>query len=164
MIALRMVHLIEIHADTISNNLVKRILASPRTIDMRKIPESELLTTTHELLHHLGEWLLTRTAADIETRYRQLGARRAEQGVGVADSCWALTMIKDYLWEFVQREGIVPGPLALYGQMELLLLLDQFFDRAVCFVVESYEQNEHTDACKRRSEKYAGINLAAFVP
>jgi hypothetical protein len=32
------------------------------------------------------------------------------------------------------------SPVELYGEMELLRLLDQFFDRALCFATEGYEQ------------------------
>jgi hypothetical protein len=32
------------------------------------------------------------------------------------------------------------NPVELYGEMELLRLLDQFFDRALCFATEGYEQ------------------------
>jgi len=32
------------------------------------------------------------------------------------------------------------GPVEIYGEMELLRLLDHFFDRALCFATEGYEQ------------------------
>ena len=35
------------------------------------------------------------------------------------------------------------SPVELYGEMELLRLLDQFFDRALCFATEGYEQYTH---------------------
>ena len=42
-------------------------------------------------------------------------------------------MTKEHLWEFLQRQGFMNSPVELYGEMELLRLLDQFFDRALCF-------------------------------
>jgi hypothetical protein len=47
-------------------------------------------------------------------------------------------MTKEHLWEFLQREGLVRGSVEIYGEMELLGLLDQFFDRALCFATEGY--------------------------
>jgi hypothetical protein len=38
------------------------------------------------------------------------------------------------------RQGFTPSPVEIYGEMELLRLLDQFFDRALCFAAEGYEQ------------------------
>jgi hypothetical protein len=32
------------------------------------------------------------------------------------------------------------SPIEIYGEMELLRLPDQFFDRALCFATEGYEQ------------------------
>jgi hypothetical protein len=32
------------------------------------------------------------------------------------------------------------GPVEIYGEMELLRLLDQFFDRGLCYATEGYEQ------------------------
>jgi hypothetical protein len=32
------------------------------------------------------------------------------------------------------------SPIEIYGEMELLPLLDQFFDRALCFAAEANEQ------------------------
>jgi hypothetical protein len=47
---------------------------------------------------------------------------------------------KGHLWEFLERQGFRRGPVEIYGEMELLRLLDQFFDRALCFATEGYEQ------------------------
>jgi hypothetical protein len=46
---------------------------------------------------------------------------------------------KEHLWEFLQRQGSKRGPVEIYGEMELLRLLDRFFDRALCFATEGYE-------------------------
>ena len=32
------------------------------------------------------------------------------------------------------------SPIEIYGEMELLRLLDQFVDRGLCFATEGYEQ------------------------
>ena len=49
-------------------------------------------------------------------------------------------MTKEHLWDFLQLRGFMMGTVELYGAMELLRLLDQFFDRALCFATEGYEQ------------------------
>jgi len=36
-------------------------------------------------------------------------------------------------------EGFLRGPLEIFGEMELLRLLDQFFDRAICYTAEGYQ-------------------------
>ena len=136
----RLVRLIERHADNLAEELIEILRASARTSDMQKVPEAELGSRIHEILRHLGEWLLTKTGSDIETRYRDVGARRASQGVSLTDFCWAIVLTKEHLWEFLQRQGFLRSPVEIYGELELLQLLDQFFDRALCYATEGYEQ------------------------
>jgi hypothetical protein len=161
MIALRLIRLIEAHCDEIAHDLAKRIHTSSRTSGMRKVSEAELVSSWQELLQHLSEWLMTKTEADVEKRYREIGARRAGQLVPLANSCWAVTMTKEYLWDFLQKQGFLRNPIELYGEMELLSLLDQFFDRAVCFMAEGYEQAQGQ---QKPTRKQWGFSAAAYVP
>lgn len=140
MIALRLVRLIESHSDELTESLIAKFEASARTADLRKVPTEELRGRIHEILQHLDEWLLTKTGQDIEQHYRSIGERRAAQGVAPSDFCWGVILTKEHLWEFLQQQGFMRGPVEIYGELELLRLLDQFFDRALCFATEGYEQ------------------------
>jgi hypothetical protein len=42
-------------------------------------------------------------------------------------------VIKKHLWEFLERQGFKRGTVEIYGELELLRLLDRFLDRALCF-------------------------------
>ena len=140
MIALRLIRLIENHSDELAQGLIEKFQKSARTSDMRKVPPLELRDRVCELLHELGEWLLTKTETDVERRYFDIGTRRATQGVSMSDYCWAIVLTKEHLWEFLQEQVFTTSPVELYGEMELLRLLDQFFDRALCYGTEGYEQ------------------------
>lgn len=144
MIALRLVRLIEHHSDELAMELIAKIQASSRTADMRKVPTDELRLRIHEILQHLSEWLLTKTGHDIEEHYVEIGVKRASQGVALSDLCWAIVLTKEHLWDFLQRQGFLRGPVEIYGEMELLRLLDQFFDRALCFATQGYEEYLHS--------------------
>ena len=139
MIALRLVRLIENHSDDLTEKLVHKLLTDPRTHDMDKIPTHELRERIHELLQHLGEWLLNKTTGDIESKYVALGRRRRSQGVSLTDLSWSFMKTKEHLWAFLQREGFLLNAVELYGELELLRLLDQFFDQALCFAIQGYE-------------------------
>ena len=140
MIALRLVRLIEAHADELADGLVRKFQTSPRTIRLRRVPVQELRNRSSEILRHLSEWLLSKSDADVERRYAEMGALRATQGVSLADLCWAIVWTKEHIWDFLEREAFLRSPLEIYGEMELLRLLDQFFDRATCYVAEGYEK------------------------
>jgi len=140
MIAVRLVRLIEQHSDELTETLLERFQSSPRTSDLGKVPAHELRCRSSEIIHNLSDWLLSKSDAEVERRYREIGARRAAQGVSLAHVCWGIFLTKEHIWNFLQREGFLRGALEIYGEMELLRLLDQFFDRAVCYCAAGYEQ------------------------
>lgn len=157
MIALRLVRLIEHHSKELAAELVAKFETSSRTLELRKVPVEELRRHIQEILQHFGEWMLTKTSGDIERRYVEIGERRASQGVALSDFCWAVVVTKYHLWEFLQRQSFMNSPVELYGEMELLRLLDQFFDRALVFATEGYELYAQLqagyEACARETQK-----------
>jgi hypothetical protein len=140
MIAVRLVRLIEQHSDELTDGLLRKFQSSPRTGDLRKVPLKDLRDRSHEILCNLSEWLLSKSDADVARRYLEIGALRATQGVSLAHVCWGIVLTKEHIWGFLQREGFLRGPLEIYGEMELLQLLDQFFDRAICYCAEGHEK------------------------
>jgi hypothetical protein len=145
MIALRLVRLIEDHSDELAEGLLKKFHNSPLTKDFAKVPGHELRERVYEILHNLGDWLLYKKEGDVQRRYRELGARRAAQDVSISDYCWAIVLTKEHLWDFLEKQGMLRGPLEIYGEMELLRLMDQFFDRALCYATEGYKKTRVTD-------------------
>lgn len=140
MIAVRLVRLIEQHSDDLTDGLLKKFQSSPRTSDLLNVPANELRKRSHEIICNLSEWLLSKSEADTERRYREIGALRAAQHISLAHVCWGITLTKEHIWDFLQREAFLRGPLEIFGEMELLQLLNQFFDRAICYCVEGYEK------------------------
>lgn len=139
MIAVRLVRLIEAHCDELADAVVEKFYGSSRTSDLRNVPPQELRQRSLEILRHLSEWLLCKSEGEIERRYKEIGRARAAQNVSFADFCWSMTFTKEQIWDFVQQQGYLQGPLEIYGEMELLRLLDRFFERAICYGAEGYE-------------------------
>ena len=139
MIALRLVHLIEHHSDELAETLTHKLLSSERTCGLRRVPASELHERCHEVYRHLSEWLLTKTEVDIQTLYSSVGARRAAQRVPLSDLVWALMLTKENLFDFLVRQGVHGSAENVYGELELLRSLDQFFDRAIYHATAGYE-------------------------
>jgi hypothetical protein len=140
MIALRLVRLIETHSEELAEGLTQKLLSSERTRDLRKVPANELQHRSHEIYRNLSDWLLSKTEHDTEMVYKALGARRASQGVSLAALTWALMLTKQHLWSFLEREGVYGALHNVFGELELLRLLEQFFDRAVYYATEGYEE------------------------
>ncbi len=139
MIALRFVHLIESHSDLLAENLLRKLQGSPRSADLRKVPETEIRERIYAIYSNLSEWLLNKTDADIKRIYTQLGYRRAGQGVSLSALCWAIMMTEENLWDFLENQGLRESAVDILGNLELLRLLDQFYDRAIYYAIVGYE-------------------------
>lgn len=140
MLAIRLVRLIEAHSEQLSRGLTEKVWNSPKCSDLHKVPADELQARTHEIYRNLSDWLVNKTEAEVERRYTELGARRARQGVAFSHFVWAITATKEHVRTFVQREGLVDSAMELHGELELLHLLDQFFDRALYYAAVGYER------------------------
>jgi len=146
MFAVRLVQLIEAHADKLSQGLMHKLENSERCSELlRKVPAEELRKRTFEIYHNVSDWLLNKTESEIEERYTGLGMRRARQSVPFSHLLWAVTATKEHLWEYLEKEGLLEEPVELLGEMELLHSLELFFDRALYFAAIGYETARKDD-------------------
>lgn len=139
MLALRLVRLIESHADELSREFLQRLKHDARSSDLEKIPQEELIQRSYDIYRNLSEWVLQKSEHELKHTYRELGVRRAAQGVALSQVLWAILATKELLWNFLQDEGVVTSPVELYGEMELFRLVDQFFDKALYYMATGYE-------------------------
>jgi hypothetical protein len=69
----------------------------------------------------------------------QIGARRAHQRVPLSEVIWVIVLTKENLWEFIKKESVLERPVEVFGELEMLQLLEQFFDRAIYYASVGYE-------------------------
>lgn len=139
MLAYRLVRLIETHSDALAASLLERVRSSPLLADYSRVPGEELKLRVYEIYRHLGEWLMSKSHTDIEVRYVEIGARRAAQGVPLSQLSWTILLTKENLWEYLKKEAVMERPTEVFGELEMLQLLDQFFDRAIYYAALGYE-------------------------
>jgi len=140
MFSYRLVRLIESHADALAAGLEEKVQLSPQVSHFHDIAAHELKERVYEIYRHLGEWLLGKNELDIEQRYREIGARRARQGVPLSEVIQAIVLTKDNLWEFLKSESVVDRAVEIMGELELLQMLEMFFDRAIYYAAVGYEE------------------------
>ena len=139
MFALRLVRLVEEHADQLAENLLKKLKSSEACNELLTlVPDSELKNRAYEIYRHVGEWLLSKSEAEVEERYLGLGARRAKQDVPFSQMLYAIQTVKENMWDFLRNEDFMEAQ-DLIGEMELLYSLERFFDRVIYFASVGYE-------------------------
>ena len=140
MFAFKLIQLIEVRAEPLSEGLMRRIKKDDRCVELlRRVPSDELRRRSHEIYRNLNDWLRNKTESEIEERYIGLGIRRAKQGVPYSDFLWAISATKEHLWEFMQAEGLFAEPVDMLGGMDLLHSFDRFFDRILYFAAVGYQ-------------------------
>lgn len=140
MLATRLVRLIEAHSSDLAGSLTEKIRTSQRTLDYLKIPPEELKQQCYEIYAHLDEWLLSKTETEIEHHYISIGQRRSEQGIRISDFIWAIVITKENLVHYLQGQGVADVAFELLGELELVQLMEQFFDRATYYGTVGYER------------------------
>jgi hypothetical protein len=146
MLSIHFARLIENHSAELADGLAHRLHSSERTIAYRSIPVETLKRQLQDLYENLSTWLTTKTEAEIEERFSEAGRRRARQGIPIGQLSWALIMSKEYLWQFLLREAMADHALALLTELDFLMLLEQFFDRALYYGISAYEQQAKREA------------------
>ena len=139
MLTVHLVQLIESHVEQLSRELSEKAWNASQCTDLRKVPASELEARTREIYRNLCDWLLDKAETQVERRYTELGARRAQQGVSYSHVYWAITATKQHVRNFIQREGLSDNAMELRAELELLHLVGQFFDHALYYIALGFE-------------------------
>jgi hypothetical protein len=139
MISLKLVRLIEEHKSELADEIVGSLHSDPRTKSLQRIPAPELRERIQATLCQFHAWLLTSVDHNVQEHYRDLGRHHAAQDVTLPDLCWAIVLIKERLWHFVERRALHTTSVEIHAELELIRFLDLFFDGAICHVAEGYE-------------------------
>ena len=140
MLAYRLMRLIETHSDALAAGLLAKVQTSELTRAYCNVAPEDLQQRVYEIYRHLGNWLLGKSDFDIEQRYEEIGLRRVHQGVPVSELIWAIILTKENLWEFLKQECTLERPPEVFGELEMMQLLDYFFDRAIYYASVGYER------------------------
>ena len=136
----RLVKLIEDHSDGLARSLHNRYRTCNKCSAYAGVPENELIEKVYEVYRHLGEWLLGKTETDIELRYLEIGAQRAAEGVPVSQVVWMICLVRENLWDYLQKHAELEHPAEIFGEMELLEMLDKFFHFAIYYAALGHER------------------------
>lgn len=140
MLDARFAKLIENHSEELAAGLIRKLHKSERTVAYHDIPVPVLERQLRDVYQNLSLWLVTKTDEDIQERYEELGRRRAEMGVPPDQFAWALMLSKEHLWHFLRTESITDQAMQLLSEIDFLLFLERFFDRALYYGLRSYSE------------------------
>jgi len=140
MLAYRLVRLIETHSEELASEHLAKVQSCSKCASYTRVVGEEVKQTVAGTYRHLGAWLLGKGERDIEPHYRELGQRRARQGVPLAQLLWALALTKENLVDFLRRQEANPEPAEVLSELEVLMALERFFDCASYYSALGHEQ------------------------
>ena len=140
LLAYRLLKLIENHSDGLARSLHKRYIEDPRCSAYASVPGTELTQRVYEVYRHLGEWLMAKTESEVEARYLEIGATRAEQGVPVSQVIWMIYLVRENLWDYLQKHAELERPAEIFAEVELQEMIDQFFGHAIYYAALGHER------------------------
>jgi hypothetical protein len=155
MLAYRLVRLIETHSERLAEGLLFKLHHCDKFKEFRRVPSEEFRQRAFEIYHNLGEWLLGKQEEDIARRYMEIGQRRQAQGVPLSQLLYAIVLVRDHLWDYLKHEAGAEKPVEVFGELEMLQLLEQFFDRALYWAAVGYEQAQAARAGQEKVVEHA---------
>jgi hypothetical protein len=157
MFARKFVDQVDTHADQLCELFMGKINSSERCRELlRKVPAVELQQSIRAIYRDLMNCLLNRTTSASDEPYLRLGMRRAQEGVPLCESFWAVCASRQYFWEYMESETLLEAPADFWGGMEMLCSLDRFFDRTLYFIILGYQtsgNDEHRYATAASPKK-----------
>jgi hypothetical protein len=136
----RLIRTIESNAEEFAQSIVKKLRSSPRTESYHKLTNEDIYNRCYDVYRNLGCWLWEKSDQAVQARFNELGERRCQDGIPLADVLWALVLTKERLFEYLGAYGLADSAMELYQQQELDRLIGHFFDRALCYTAASYER------------------------
>jgi hypothetical protein len=140
MLPIKLVKMIEEHAEQITQGLLKDIQTNPKTSAYQKFSVEEMHTRAYNVYKNLGEWLIDTTGEKAQEKYLALGKQRFEEKIPVSQVIFALVLTKNHLFKYVKMLGLVDTALELHRELELFGSVTEFFDKAIYYTVRGYEE------------------------
>jgi len=155
MLSTRLIQLIEVHAESLTQEVMSDILTNERTGSSARLPKAQLYPRIFSFFRNLGSWIGNPEEGSVQQEYEEFGKICRHQAIPLSEIVYTLIIIKKHLRRYIRENGlvtfsgdrVVPGeliPLELHGIQELNYIVGDFFDRALYYLARGYEG--HTTA------------------
>ncbi len=150
-----LVQLIENESDRLAETMLIKLQSCDKCTTFKHVPREEFRQRVYEIYDHLGEWLQNKKEEDVARRYVEIGTQRAAQGVLLSELMYAIILTREHLWAFLKQESKLEKPKEIFGELEIMELLEQFFDRAMYYAAQGYEKAKK--AARKREVAHAVV-------
>ena len=139
--SLKLVQHMKTNEERMSEGWLERVRKSNKCqLLLMRVPADEHRRYALGVYRELTRWLASESEADLDQHHVDVGMKRAQQSVPFSDLFWAITIAREFLWEYTQQESLLEEPVEFWGGVDLLHSVNRFFDRALYCVLLGYQK------------------------
>ena len=143
MVSKRLIDSIEQNAHRLAQDLVESLRQDQHVPAYRSLSDQQYQGVVLDLYGHLGQWLTSRTWHKLEVTYERKGRERFHGGIPLEQLLYSLMRTKQNLLDFVR--SALPGSADERDlELQLVLSVSEFFDRAIYHTTLGYEDARRT--------------------
>lgn len=136
----RLVSVIEKNADELTKLWIEIVRTHADMPTYRTYDEGKLYERAFSVYSQLGKWLSEKTTKEeIKEIYHTLGKQRREEGFKLSELLLALIITRRVLWLKIPKGDLLEDISNLYDGVELTNSTILFFDRAIFYAAQGYE-------------------------
>jgi len=137
----KLVEVIDHNAGLMAGHWVNDVTTNKTTPAYHKVSHERLRERFIEDARQYVQWLTGKSGnKKIKGHYRELGARRREEGYSLSELLSALSLVRKHIWEFALSQGMWNKTIDIYRTLELDRRMVMFFDKASYHVCRGYEE------------------------
>jgi hypothetical protein len=139
--SLKLVNLIETHAEPIARQWARDVRKNPRTPSYHDIPEDKLVPVGIKFYDNFKQMFFTDKPADISQQYF---ARYAEEhharNIPLNEALYALIMMRRHIWLYAEFQTIFISAVEQKQAVDSLVRTILMFDYAILFISRRYQE------------------------
>lgn len=132
--------LVEKNADKLAAKWLERLRKEEGMEEYLRRPDAELLSHVRQAYQEIGVYLDQPKHHTIVEHFRETGRHRKKEGIPLVRIVRAVQLARGTLWQYLLEQGIFDSTVNSYQALNLYKQIFQFFDQAVLFTIEGYEE------------------------
>ncbi len=154
--SLKLVNLIETHAEPIARQWARDVKKNPRTPSYHDVPEDKLVPMGVKFYDHFKQMFFTDKPADVSQQYF---ARYAEENharnIPLNEALYALIMMRRHIWLYAEFQTIFISAVEQKQAVDSLVRTILMFDYAIFFISRRYQEL----ICENIEDKLGVVNV-----
>ncbi|MCX7982987.1 MAG: hypothetical protein N2572_08785 [Syntrophales bacterium] len=139
--SLKLVTLIETHAEAIAEQWVKDVKKNARTPSYHSLSDETLLTMAVRFYDNFSQMFYTEKPAEISRPYfYQYAEEHFRHNIPLSESLYALILMRRHIWLYAEFQTIFISAVEQKQAVDSLVRTILMFDYAIIFISQRYEE------------------------